>query len=403
MKAGEYVEITGDLAAKEAAGFETTIIDAWGQLLSYQLLPGNTGGDNIRLSGLTSLSNFTSHRIPYPIITALGVDNSYEGQCNAYANATQYEFHPYEWGSWDQGVSAFARTKYMGSSLTNGAPTVAGKCIEDYDNLGYVFGTSSDIFTYALCDLLLPFASIDEGLDNVFDLILNGTNGIPQPLKSVTAPLANVLEAIVNDSSEEKEPRYEDLFGIYPNPFYQYAPSTTVSDYELITMVDGGIAGQNVPIWPFIQPGRDLDVLIAIDSSADTSDNFPNGTEIQNTYLAAQAAGLTKMPFIPDADTFVNNGLNQRAVFFGCDDPEKLTLIWLPNVDYVYASNTTTLKIQYSEEETAGMIRNGNAIATQNGTEGWPFCLSCGIMNKQAGLPNACERCFEQYCYRENA
>ncbi|CAK4021596.1 Lysophospholipase 2 [Lecanosticta acicola] len=399
LKAAEYPEILSDLVAKEAAGFQTTIVDAYGQLVSYQLLPGNTGGDSIRMSGLKDLSNFTSASVPYPILTALGVDMSYEGQCDAYLNATQYEFHPYEWGSWDKGVSAFARTQYMGSNLTNGSPTHSGKCIEHYDNLGYILGTSSDVFTYALCGILAPVANVDEGLENTLKVVLNGS-GIPQPLKTAAAPLGNILEAIVNDTSEEREPRYMDLFGSYPNPFYQYPQSTTVNQHELITMVDGGLSFQNVPVWPFIQPGRDLDVLIAVDCTADTDQSFPNGTAIRRTYLNAQAAGLTRMPAIPPAETFVSQGLNKHAVFFGCNDPHVLTLIWLPNVDYVYPSNQSTFKFEYTQKETAGMLLNGNAIATQNGTEGWGFCLACGIMNGKADLPSGCAECLEKYCYK---
>lgn len=65
----EYVAVTSDLVAKQAAGYNVTVVDAWGRLLSYQFLYGSDGGVNDRLSGLTALSNFTSHNVPYPVIT----------------------------------------------------------------------------------------------------------------------------------------------------------------------------------------------------------------------------------------------------------------------------------------------------------------------------------------------
>ncbi|KXT04199.1 hypothetical protein AC578_102 [Pseudocercospora eumusae] len=371
----EYPEVVNDLAKKKAAGFDNTIVDPYGRLLSYQLLYGKDGGDEIRMSGLTTLSNFTSFNVPYPIITALGVDNSYQGQCTPTINATQYEFHPYEYGSWDSGVSAFALTQFMGTNITNGQATQSGKCIKDYDNIGYIFGTSSDVFA-ALCSPI-------------------------QPSNSSSSDLSNVLEGIL--SANGQKPTFQDLYGIYPNPFYKYQPSSRVSSYPLITMADGGLAGQNVPIWPFIQPARTVDVLIANDNSADTSDNFPNGTEIRQTYENALASGLTKMPYIPPVEEFVSRGLNKRATFFGCDSPQEIFIIYLPNVNYTYASNQPTSKIQYSVSETNSMIQNGNAIATQNGTAGWSFCMACGIKARDGNqLPQGCDACFEKYCYHKS-
>ena len=64
----EYAAITTEIAAKQAAGYDATIVDPYGRLLSYQLLYGKDGGVAVRLSGLASLSNFTSHNVPYPII-----------------------------------------------------------------------------------------------------------------------------------------------------------------------------------------------------------------------------------------------------------------------------------------------------------------------------------------------
>lgn len=385
LDVNQYPEVIADVAAKKLAGFDNTIVDPYGRLLSYQLLEGEDGGDDIRLSTLTSLSNFTSFNVPYPIITALGVDNAYQGQCFPTIDSTQWEFHPYEYGSWDAGVSAFATTQYMGSALTNGQPTNPNECIQHYDNIGYIFGTSSNIFV--------------------------GTCAAIEPDSSNNASLPAFLSSIV---SRTQRPTFQDKFGIYPNPFFQYPQSPLVQENTLLTLADGGLAGQNVPIWPFITGPRKVDILIASDNSADTSENFPNGTEIRQTYLNAQARNLTRMPYIPPVSEFTLKNLTNRAVFFGCESlsssneeeqqqqQETLLLIWLPNVAYTYPSNQPTSKIQYSQEETRGMIENGNAIATQNGDAEWPFCLACGIKARDAELPEECEACFEKYCYRRN-
>ena len=370
--AEEYAVIAEDLVAKQDAGYQTSIIDAWGRLLSYSLLYGSDGGVADRLSGISSLSNFTDSAIPFPIMTSIGNQPS-EGQCAPTLNSTMYEFTTYEYGSWDKGVSAFANSKYMGSSLTNGKPTHSFRCTSGYDNIGYVLGTSSDVFDAACPNAVPP--------DNS------------------TSDLPGVLEELV---SLAHSPLLDDLFGLYPNPFYKYPRSTTVSNERLLTLSDGGGSDQNVPIWPFIAGSRQLDVLIANDNSADTTDNFPNGTEIHQTYLNAQADGHTRMPYIPPVSTFTDEGLNKRATFFGCNETDTMFIVYLPNVNYTFPSNQPTLKLQYSVKQTQAMIHNGVEIATQNGDKQWPFCLACAVMNKAEDLPAGCNACFDKYCYRKN-
>ena len=359
--------VTADILAKDAAGFQPTLTDPWGRLLSYQLLLGPDGGVSTTLSSVTSLSNFTSFNAPFPIITSLGVQ---PGSCIPPENALQYEFSPYEFGSWDKGVSAFTQTRYLGTSLSNGAPTTSGKCIQNYDNLGYVLGTSSNLFN---------------------ELCVAATGDLET--------LATDLETILNASHTQVT---RDLYAVYPNPFYKYPQSSAVSNQTELDLVDGGEALQNNPIWPFLQPSRPIDVLIVNDNSADTSDNYPNGTEILTTYVQAQAAGLSRMPFIPSVSTFVSEGLNKRATFFGCQDTSKLTIVYLPNVNYTYDSGQPTSKLEYTVAETDAMIANGVQIATQGGDAGWSTCLGCAIVMKTGqALPPQCQACFQKYCYSQ--
>jgi lysophospholipase len=281
-----------------------------------------------------------------------------------------FEFHPYEYGSWDSGISAFANTKFMGTNMNRGRPVDTSNCTNRYDNIGYILGTSSDVF--------------------------NGECGTITPSNN-TADLPGVLEAIITQIHPAAA---DDQFGVYPNPFYHYPRSTLVKGEKELTLSDGGQSLQNIPIWPFLQPERHVNVLIANDNSADTVDNFPNGTEIHQTYVRAQAVGLKKMPFIPDVGTFVSEGLNKRATFFGCNETGTVFIVYLPNVNYTYPSNQPTSKIQYSKEETDGMIANGVEIATQNGATDWPLCLACAIKNADGSkLPKRCNACFQKYCY----
>ena len=68
--------ISADITAKSAAGFLPTLVDSYGRLLSYQLLYGPDGGVADELSTVSTLSSFTSHSVPFPVITALNVDTS---------------------------------------------------------------------------------------------------------------------------------------------------------------------------------------------------------------------------------------------------------------------------------------------------------------------------------------
>jgi lysophospholipase len=104
--------------------------------------------------------------------------------------------------------------------------------------------------------------------------------------------------------------------------------------------VDGGEALQNNPIFPLLQPARNVSVILVNDNSNDAG-GWPNGTEILTTYVQSFNHGLTRMPFIPSVETFISQGLNKRATFFSCNATDKITIVYLPNSEYTFASNTS--------------------------------------------------------------
>lgn len=210
------VQIINDIVAKNDAGFPVTLTDPWGRLLSYQLLYGTDGGVADRFSGLTSLSSFTSHSVAYPIITSIEVT---PGQCIPADSNPQMEMHPYEWGSWDSGIAAFTQTAYLGSSLVGGTPVVSGNCIQNYDNLGYILGTSSNLFSETC--IAAPST--------------NSSNTLIAELEA----FLTIVDAGV----------FRDEFAVYPNPFYGYTGSPLVSGQTELYLVDGGLSNQNNPIW----------------------------------------------------------------------------------------------------------------------------------------------------------
>ena len=362
-----YEQVIVDILAKQAAGYSPTVVDPYGRLLSYQLLYGPDGGVTDQLASITSLSNFTSHNVPFPIITALNVETS-TGVCLPPNNTVIYEFSPYEFGSFDSGVNAFTQTKYLGSILSDGAPVTPGHCETNYDNLGFILGTSSDIFN----ELCTTFPADATGILANFSAIINEVHALT----------------------------FMDEYAVYPNPFYNYPHSSLVSGQKNLTLVDGGESNQNNPLFPLLQPSRNINVIIVNDNSADTSANFPDGSELYQTYMQAQLAGLTKMPTIPPPSVFLANGYNIRPTFFGCNDNTKVTIIYLPNHNYTFPSGESTEKVQYAPSETEGMISNGQQVATFGMNASFAECLACAVVKKTGEtLPSGCQTCFGTFCY----
>ena len=227
-----YLEIVTDIIAKAETEAQVSIVDVYGRLLGYQFLKGSDGGVAKTFSGLASNSNFTessvgtSHllfgrsiltvQVPFPILTARGLE---AGACIIEPTSPQYEYTPYEFGSWDAGISAFTPIEYLGSHLTGGSPTTPGKCVSNYDNLAFVMGTSSNVFN-GLCTTITPVNS--------------------------TSDLVQTLEAIVARAHEALE---RDLYALVPNPFYNY-DNVSVAGQSELHIVDGGELDQAVPLWP---------------------------------------------------------------------------------------------------------------------------------------------------------
>lgn len=183
--------------------------------------------------------------------------------------------------------------------------------------------------------------------------------------------------------------------------------------------MDGGEDLQNIPFNPLQQPIRAVDVIYAVDSSADTTTNWPNGTALRATYersLAPAMANGTLFPAIPDANTFVNLGLNSRPAFFGCDAanftlapgqaPPPL-VVYLPNAPLTALSNVTTFTPSYNLSQRDAIVGNGYSGATRaNGTldAAWPACLACAALSRSlartgTAVPSACTACFARYCW----
>jgi lysophospholipase len=240
-------------------------------------------------------------------------------------------------------------------------------------------------------------------LFNQFLLQIN-TTAIPQTLKNI---FTSILFNLGQDS--------DDIAQWKPNPFYGFNNATNRNaQTQELTLVDGGEDGQNIPLYPLIQLQRHVDVIFAVDSSADTTYNWPNGTSLVATYQRSMNNTIengTSLPSIPDQNTFMNLGLNNHPTFFGCNasnttGPAPL-VVYIPNAPYITLSNVSTFDPAYNDTQRNAIIQNGYEVATlANGTwdKQWPACMVCAVLSRSFDrtgqtVPDQRTQCFERYCW----
>ncbi|PCG95431.1 Acyl transferase/acyl hydrolase/lysophospholipase [Penicillium occitanis (nom. inval.)] len=376
-----YNTISDQVQAKSDAGYDTTLTDIWARMLSFQFINATDGGPNYTWSSIALEDNFASGSIPLPLVVA---DLRSPGEKIIGANSTVMEFSPFEFGSWDPTIFGFAPLEYLGSRFNAGSIPEDKSCVRGYDNAGFVFGTSSTLF-------------------NAFIQYVNST-GLP-----------SVLEHLITDGLNKLGEDNEDIAD-YVNPFYNYTKNTgLVAQTETLNVVDGGEDNQNIPLYPLIQPTRHVDVIFAVDSSADTTESWPNGTSLVYTYeRSLNSSGIgngTSFPAVPDVNTFINNGLNTHPTFFGCNSSNTSSpaplIVYLPNYPYVAYSNLSTLTLSINNTERDAVIQNAYDMATMaNGTRdaNWPACVGCAMLSRSfertnTTVPEICNTCFDRYCW----
>jgi len=376
-----FTNIEDAVSKKSSEGFPTSVTDYWGRALSFQLINATDGGPSYTWSSISLDPTFSQGNTPMPILVT---DGRAPGEKAVSSNSTVYEFNPWEFGTFDPSTYGFAPLEYLGSNFSNGVIPSNETCVRGFDNAGYVMGTSSSLFNEFLLQV--------------------GSTSLPTLAKDfITKVLGSVSSA------------NNDIAG-YPNPFYDYHNTTSLdAQSKILSLVDGGEDLENIPLHPLIQPARHVDVIFAVDSSADTTSYWPNGTALVATYQrslnsSGQANG-TSFPSIPDQNTFINLGLNTRPTFFGCNSSNTThmtpLIVYLPNFPYTYQSNVSTFNPSYNTSQRDSIIFNGYNLATLgNGTKDaqWPACVGCAILSRslertRTAVPDVCKQCFSRYCW----
>lgn len=425
-----YKNLHVEVRSKKSVGFPVSFTDYWGRALSRKVFPKSARSPNKTFSSIVDLESFKLFYQPLPIV----VSNLREpGVERTSINSTIFEFTPFEFGSWD--LKLFMNLKYLGSLLCGGVPVfhLSKKpiCFNNFDNAGFITGTSSSLFNNVLIYVWQLAASSTKDKYRAIKAVLN-TFGLTSQQSGI---------------NPNKHPDY----ALYtPNPFYKFGGSAKENEIfhnKHLYMVDGGEDGQNIPLQPLLQGPRKVDLIFALDSTADV-DGWPNGTILQNTkdrYHHEQHKGITvsidgvattidAFPEIPESKIFVMQKLNKRPIFFGChlskfhkrkfveedvvDDYLPPIIGYFANTNYSYLSNTSTFKLTYTDDEVSKVIENAyNIISYSNSTidPNYSKCIGCILIKREfdrksrglsllnraevKSVPGFCEKCYSEYCY----
>lgn len=380
-----------DIDSKVDAGFNVSLTDYWGRGLSYQLFTKDLNYSRATsFSDLRDADQFKNYEIPFPLVISLGRK---PGTIVYNLNSTVFEFNPYELGSFDTSLNTFTDLKYIGTNVTNGVPDNNKKCVQGFDNAGFVTGTSSSLFNQFLNTLVCDDCN------------------------SLNFAVKWVLKYFLNKLSNDKE----DIAQYTPNPFYksEYASSNNITTDETLYLFDGGLGGEVIPLSSVLTKERAVDIAFAFDNGNDLSQNWPNGSALISTYERQFLSNGKSVvcPYVPNAETFLENNLTTRPTFFGCNSSNLTELakdgvlppivVYIANRPYEFMSNTSTFKLSYTDAEKKAMIQNGIDVSTRlNGTidDEYRTCIACAVIRREEERRNItqseqCKKCFSNYCW----
>ncbi|POW17712.1 hypothetical protein PSTT_00314 [Puccinia striiformis] len=392
---------------KHKSGFPISLVDVESYILSRHLINDTHHGSKVLFSSIRNTTQYLNHQAPFPILLCTSRVN---GVSEINYDSPIYEFNPEEFGVCHPTLKAFIPIDDLGSRLVGGKPTGNDSCVRGFDNAGFVIGASSNVLSQP------GFNKFSWG------------NLLPEAYDKITK---HIYDEAIDDTKKQQQ-----------NPFYHMGMSSSNGtgyperESKNLYLADGGWGGEILPLWPLLQPDRKLDVIIAIDFSADGPSMFhgayPNGTSLTTTYRKTQEEAYKNIhfPTIPDTNgTFKQKGLDKKPSFFGCDDFKSPIIIYLPNYFVVTDTDQATMKTEYSQGEIDAFFKNSFGIATQTkpgqdsnnfgyemdsiqtllGRAGpitqtqWKQCLACALIDRQVTrnrIPRTaqCQLCFAEYC-----
>ncbi|KAE8446162.1 hypothetical protein EG329_012535 [Mollisiaceae sp. DMI_Dod_QoI] len=403
--AATSTDIFEQITMKLKAGFNVSTANYLGRAFAYEFIPGPVGGIATTFSGVTNLSSFLDHEMPFPIL-----------QYNEIDTFDPYDITPYEFSAWSGSIGAFTPIEFLGTRLSGGVPVNKSACIRGFDNTGFLIGTSADAFD------AWYIQALSNGTEAQFakrTLRLDGSNGRNHKLRK-RAPqnggFGNLIEEIPEGFEEALGLNLtSSSYGIWPNSFANLTTTSSLVNHSAdLRLVDGSESGQAIPLWGQIQVARGLEFIIAWDDNSDAAPySWNNGTNLYDTYLAANASRIP-FPVIPPAATFVNNNYTHKPVFFGCDplltttgDANGPIILYYVNSPYSAYTNYSYGQSKTSASQMYDIYLNGFNLVTQgNGTlaPDWPACIGCAAIDRsvaRVGMQRTtqCDSCFQKYCW----
>ncbi|PLW42637.1 hypothetical protein PCANC_11751 [Puccinia coronata f. sp. avenae] len=396
---------------KANAGFPASLVDVWSLMIGKHFLNAPDFGKSVLFNSIRDVPTFQNYDAPFPIIISTSRGGKGGGTIDLHTPI--YEFTPYEFGVWHPSMNGFIPIDYLGTSMLDGKTVPQSPCVKGFDNAAFVMGSSSNI----LSEPFPPYVPMSFW-------------------KKIVAGLYEYFTSHIYDEALVLNP-FNGL-GLESSPKREFPDGKD----DLLYLADGGLGGENMPLWPLMQPARKLDVIIAVDAQTDgvgyviDAKGYSNGTSLWMSYhktLLPDYEGY-KFPKIPDyRSEFSTLGLHQRPSLFGCyNETEAPLVIYFPNYFEIAATDFTTIQASYTQDEVDAIFDNGFAIATQSigkikdnntslsqgieeniqradnsSTPPWSTCVACTLIDRQlqrSGIPRTsqCEACFRQHCYVES-
>lgn len=402
-----WLGLIGEVNQKKAAGYDISLIDLFGRILSRYMFEEDEEkyGINTLYSDAQFSDAFLNYDMPFPIIEAAG--GSAAAKNISVYSTNLFEINPFEFGSFSPFVGGFIPIDILGSALNNGLPVYKDECTYDFDNVGFLTAASSNILV-GFQSILAEFLSGDPKTTAEASEAL-GTN--------ISGAYLETLISLVNGNLNET------LFALLDNPFYNSTLAYEESDLtegEMLKLVDGGAFTEAIPLEPMLVPSRLVDVVFAFDNSAATNDSWPNGDSL----FATEERWLESFPEdsfyeLPEStEQFVELGLNKKPVFFGCNGTNLITdqnnpnatvefnymkplIVYVPNTNLTTMSNITNY--QFSYEERNALVENGFEVAMGDDDD-FAQCVGCAIIRRseeRSGIELSpfCSQCFSKYCF----
>ncbi|KAF5973249.1 lysophospholipase [Fusarium coicis] len=406
-----FTSIFENMGAKDESGFPVSVADTFGQFWGTWLPEDKVYSNYSDIASKNTA--FPLGDAPMPIVCFAEVIPGkspeigklmYPGfNKSTRFNLTAYEVTPFEFGSWVGGrVQAFIQTKFLGTSMTDGKPQNKSECVQGFDKITLMQGTTANAFTAWFIDSFYGIPVFAKRWLEKRQKVNPDINDVPIPRDQYDNPLVQ----LVNETAMYFDLTFnESLWATYPNPFEDY--NEDMKGVSELLLVDGSLTLESNPLRPLIIPERKLDLIIVYEASSDAPNSWVNGTNLINTALTA-SQGNIPFPKIPDVNTIVAQNLSFQPTFFGCNasSPTPL-LLWLPNAPWTGYTNYSYTQTQFTPNQVDIALENAFQVATYgNGSvdENWPACLACAaikgsLRRLDIEMPKQCEECFERHCW----